>query len=212
MNRRTFLQSVGALAVIPAIPAIAKTPEPQPIRQWENIPAWIDFVHQMPTYGQKIAFCTYFDNHKSINIATGEVVHRVTNPRKGRYYHNEGTVLIKMAVSYSPTGFFRNGSGTCGKPSHIKCDICLYDMALYALRKETQKKIHRATWIDNNKEVVYPIPCCTILAPRHGDKISPYIGRDRSYWFPIDDYIPQHLPKLPKPLPLILDGEGNLIK
>lgn len=227
MNRRTFLQSIGALAVIPAIPVIAKrcgpTPkgcEPKPMRCWENIPTWIDFVDQMPQVGQKVALCTYFHNHTSINIATGIVYREVTDPiRYGRYYYKNGTVLIELGLSYSPDGFFRNSKGIHGKPADVDCDICLYDLALYdclALEVESrgavQKKIHKTTWIDNDKEVVYPISGLNLLAPRHGYKISLYFGRDRTYWFPIDDYIPQHLPTLPEPLPLILDDCGNVLK
>ncbi len=219
MNRRTFLQSVGAFVVIPTIPAIAKTPEPQWIdsgwRRQSNYTvslSWIDFVDQMPSYGQKIAFCTYFDNGKSINIATGKVVHKVIKPDKHFYWLHESTALIEMAVSHSPDGFFRNGKGIHGKPADVFCDICVYDPALLEPREETQRKIHRANWIDCSKETVYPIPCMTLLAPRHDSRCSEYVGRDRSYWFPITDYIPENLPALPEPLPLILDGEGNLLK
>lgn len=201
MNRRTFLQSATALAVIPAIPVIAKRRE-RP---------WIDFIDQMPELGQKVALCTYFNNHTGINIATGIIDRKIGPSLCGNYHYDHAMVLVELAFSYSPNEYFHAWRSTLGKPYGVDCDICLYDLAIRP-RVEAQMKIHKAQWIDNDKECVYPIPCKKIYAPRHGQRKAPYIGRDRTYWFPIDDYIPQHLPTLPEPLPLILDGERNLLK
>jgi hypothetical protein len=209
MNRRTFLQSVGAVAVAISAPkALAK--EKQQVSEfpkfykWENLPAWTDFVDHMPMTGQNVAVVTYFENHTGVNIFTG-----IVSPH--RFGSEQGeTVLIEMEMSYSPDGYFRRNVHVLGKPRGIDCDICLYgSLAREENVLDAQKKIHKAMWI--TQEEVYTVggPC---MAPRNNYKKTPYIGRDRSWWIPISDLIPERLPTLPDPRPLIRDGEGNLRK
>jgi len=207
MNRRTFIKLTGATAVAVTTPLMAFASESQ----------WIDFVNQMPKIGQKIAMLTYFENHKSMNVCTGVVDKAVGHWHSRRYRYNGGSVLVELAVSYSSHGFFRRGVSIHAKPAFIDCDVCLYDLALHdgitsevESRGAIQRKIHRAKWID--REVVYPCSGSRLFAPRHGSRCSKYMGRDRSYWFPIDEYIPEHLPTFPDPLPLVIDGDGNLRK
>jgi hypothetical protein len=203
MNRRTFLQSVGAAVAVVAIPATAKS---APIRYWENIPVsqWTDFVDHMPQTGQKVAVVTYFENHTGVNIFTG-----IVSSHKFVSEHGDN-VLINMELSYSPDGYFRRNTLVLGKPRGIDCDICLYgSLARVENILNAQKKIHKATWI--SQEEVYVVGGRP-MAPRNNYKKGPYIGRDRSWWIPISDLIPEKLPPLPDPRPLILDGEGNLRK
>jgi hypothetical protein len=115
-----------------------------------------------------------------------------------------------MELSYSPDGYFRRNTWVLGKPKGIDCDICLYNsLAIEKNVLDAQDKIHKATWI--KKEEVYVVGGgCS--APRNNYKKAQYVGRDRSWWIPISDLIPERLPPLPDPRPLIRDGEGNLRK
>lgn len=217
MNRRTFLQSVGAAVAVVSIPAIAK-PEPQIPELYRCVdiqkdfcgdgqlwvgPKWTDFVDHMPMTGQKVAVVTYFENHTGVNIFTGIVFsHKFVSE------HVEN-VLINIELSYSPDGYFRRNTHVLGKPRGIDCDICLYgSLAREENIFNVQKKIRKASWI--KKEEVYAVGGLCI-SPRYNDKKFPYVGRDRSWWIPISNLIPEKLPPLPDPRPLILDGEGNLI-
>jgi hypothetical protein len=190
MNRRTFLQSVGAAVAVVAIPATAKS---EPIRYWENIPVsqWNDFADQMPPQGQRVAVLTYFCHGTGVNIFTGTVTRHKFVCDKGE------NVLISMELSYSPDGHFRRNTLVLGKPKDVYCDICLYgSLAREENILNAQKNIRKASWID--LEDVYAVggPC---LAPRNNYKKAPYVGRDRSYWFPISEFIPERLPAFPKP-------------
>jgi hypothetical protein len=181
MIRRTFLKLTGAAIAVISTPATAKP---------DSKSQWVDFIDDMPQTGQRVAVLTYFGNGTSRNIFTGTVTNH-------RFVCDEGeNVLIRMELSYSPDGFFRRNTHVLGKPKSVNCDICLYESLARTDRMMVQGKIRKASWID--KEEVYAVggPC---LAPRNNYKKAPYVGRDRSYWFPISEFIPERLPAFPKP-------------
>lgn len=200
MNRRTFIKSVGAAAVaIPAIPAIAKS---EPIRHWENIPTWINFTEQMPKSGQRVALFTRFRNNKSQNISLGEVIDR--SMAKRYYNYPENLVAIEIGLSYSPNRELLYGNNDL--IIHCSMNPREYWRTYGAQPKKTYWAIHiqaaveKATWI-KDKTVRYEYSRC--VAPRHGEKVCEYVGRDVAYWFPITEDIPEHLPALPEPRPVL---------
>ncbi len=183
MNRRTFLKSVGVTVVVITTPfSIAKAK-----------PRWINFTEEMPKVGQKVALFTYFANNRP-NISTGKVMSNDEADTQLRYWGYRGykypdhTVITKGYISYSLDGFF------------IDEDVRAYDLVEDG--EFLGDKVKRAKWIKGDRISHYS---SAMLIPRHGLKISEYVGRNESYWCPIDEYIPVNLPALPKPKKLNIE-------
>lgn len=199
MNRRTFIKLTGATAVVVTTGiSIAKTPEPQ----------WINFTEQLPKPGQRVALFTRFRNNKSQNISLGEVID--TGIAKGYYNYPENTVAIDIGLSYSPDRpieFGDNDLMIYDAMRSTETELCrsarLWDDYFYPKKYIPTggiiAKVEKATWI-KNKRLRFPYGRC--IAPRHGRKVSEYIGRDVAYWFPITEDIPANLPAFPEPKPL----------
>jgi len=170
MNRREFIQATAATIVIPTLPTIAK-PEPQ----------WVNFTDAIPKAGQKVALLTHFGCSKTTNIATGIV------REKGGIYdiYPPHTIPIELGFSYSPDYFNGHDIEVYGLLIHGEDRINPMDL--------TWKALH-ANWIEGTKMEFRRGHC---IAPRHGLKVSRYIGRDEAWWIPIDDYVPQTLPPIP---------------
>lgn len=189
MNRRTFIKMATAASVALATPELfASEPKCE----------WIPFTERMPEDLDKVAVFTYFKGG-NVNILTGIVIASnhaewLLDPIHDRYHgcYPDDVKVIKAAVSYSPDGFF-------GK----NIDVLVYGNVEH---QEVQEEINRAKWIKGKR--VMPSGSF-MLAPRHGRKITEYVGRNESYWFPIDEYIPKNLPKFPKQKKVKLELENG---
>lgn len=200
MNRRTFIKLTGATAVVVTTGiSIAKTSEPQ----------WINFTEQMPKEGQKVALFTRFWNNKNQNISLGEVIDR---SMARRYFHYpEDLVAIDIGLSYSPNRESYYGDNDLiihGSYRPVEFIKPFHDMP----KKEywmgdIKAAVEKASWI-KDKTIRYDLRRC--VAPRHGKKVSEYVGRDVAYWFPITEDIPVNLPALPEPKPVNIEYRCGL--
>ena len=201
MLRRTFLKSVGAVAVAISVPETLAKEKQQVSKfyKWAE-PTWINFTEEMPKVGQKIAVFTYFGkNSEKMEVATGVVLDK-KDFAQGKYYE-EDILCIELGFNYSPDAFFGRDPGGL-----------LFNL-LWPHGKEYMQKINRATWI--NEEEVYSKWGDQMIVPRHGRKKTGYIGINESYWYPIDEYIPKDLPSFPAPKPVKIiteNGKRMLVK
>ncbi len=195
MNRRTFIKMATSAAVALATPKLFA---------YEKKNEWIPFTKRMPEKGQMVAVFTSFKGG-NVNILTGTVI---TSSHAewlldsvGDRYHGcypDDVKVIRVAISHSPDGFFGRN-----------VDVCAYDtVELQGLQEE----INRAKWISGKNFRHYDNG---MLAPRHGRKRTEYVGRNESYWYPVDNYIPVRLPAFPnlKPVKIIKEnGKEILVK
>jgi hypothetical protein len=189
MNRRTFLQSVGATLAVVAIPAktaMAKTFKPKP--------QWINFVDEMPKVGQKVAVFTYFKGD-SRNVLTGEVIKQEMDDRYGDIAN---TITIDAKISHTLDRF--DGWQWWDITLH-ESDWFIDRRSYYYVKPEIKRLIKKASWIKRSDSIRSYYE--RMIVPRHGLKVSTYVGRNASYWFPITEYIPKNLPAFPKPKPLL---------
>ncbi len=189
MNRRSFLKLTGVTAVVALAPKVfASEPKCE----------WIKFTDRMPEDLDKIAVFTYFKGG-NVNILTGTVIANnhaewLLDSVRDRFHgcYPDDVKVIRTAISYSPDGFFGRD-----------VDVRVYDTVE---TQGLQEEINRAKWISGKRFKRDDTGC---LAPRHGRKRSEYVGRNESYWFPIDKYIPENLPEFPKEEKANLVWEDN---
>ena len=186
MNRRNFLKLTGATFIVLATPKI-----------FASTNRWIPFTKEMPEVGQKVAVFTYFEGN-SRNILTGKVV---DSSYDYRYWFKGEVISIDVALSHSLDNSFKAE------------DVRTYKLISKNMGYDSSRKdIQRAKWI-KGKKITYS--GMTTHAPRHGMKQSEYVGRNESYWYPINEYIPRDLPDLPvaKPVNIVIkDGKEILVK
>lgn len=205
MNRRTFLKSIGAAMAVISTPAMAKAKAES---------KWINFTEQMPKVGQRVAMFTRFNDNTGQNISLGEVIQK---NKYGIFWRlDDDVIVVEIGLSYSPARAPEYGDNdlivhNSMKPVGMYCGSGFYDSD-----NEITAKVEKAIWI-KNKTIFYDLRRC--FAPRHGRKISKYIGRDVAYWFPITEDIPENLPEFPDPKSLNIqyrcgtnDSRAMLIK